>query len=107
VLRPGLEELHRLVLDHTGPAGPVFAIEATGSLHQAWIRELNQRFPGSVRLFAPSETTAARAQLESRRFKTDDRDCAALTYLPRQGQGRLVPGQVQDALAAAVRHAAA
>jgi hypothetical protein len=55
-------------------------------------------------LFAPSETTAARAQLGSRRFKTDDRDCAALTYLARQGQGRLVPDQVQDALTAAVRH---
>jgi hypothetical protein len=104
VLRPGLEELHRLVLDHTGPAGPVFAIEATGGLHQAWMRELNQRFPGSVRLFAPSETSAARAQLGSRRFKTDDRDCAALTYLARQGQGRPVPDQVHDALAAAVRH---
>jgi len=68
------------------------------------MRELDQRFPGSVRLFAPSETTAARAQLGSRRFKTDDRDCAALTYLARQGQGRRVPDQVHDALAAAVRH---
>ena len=104
VLRPGLEQLHRLVVDHTGPVRPVFAIEATGGLHQAWMRELNQRFPGSVRLFAPSETSAARAQLGSRRFKTDDRDCAALTYLARQGQGRLVPDQVHDALAAAVRH---
>ena len=104
VLRPGLEQLHRLVVDYTGARSPVFAIEATGGLHQAWMRELNQRFPGSVRLFAPSETTAARAQLGSRRFKTDDRDCAALTYLARQGQGRPVPDQTQDALAAAVRH---
>src|SRR4051794_26338426 len=104
VLRPGLEQLHRLVVDHTGLARPVFAIEATGGLHQAWMRELNQRFPGSVRIFAPSETAAARAQLGSRRFKTDDRDCAALTYLARQGQGRLVPDEVQDALTAAVRH---
>ncbi|MCU1671100.1 MAG: transposase [Blastococcus sp.] len=104
VLRPGLERLHRLVLDHSRSAGQVFAIEATGGLHQAWMRELNQRFPGSVRLFAPSETTAARAQLGSRRFKSDDRDCAALTYLARQGQGRIVPDEVQDALAAAVRH---
>ncbi|MFL6025570.1 MAG: transposase [Friedmanniella sp.] len=104
VLRPGLDELHRLVVDHTGSNAPVFAIEATGALHQAWMRELNQRFPGTVRIFAPSETAAARAQLGSRRFKTDDRDCAALTYLARQGQGRLVPDQVQDALTAAVRH---
>ncbi|WP_448619510.1 hypothetical protein [Geodermatophilus sp. URMC 65] len=57
-----------------------------------------------MRLFAPSETAAARAQPGSRRFKTDDRDCAALTYLARQGQGRVVPDEVQDALAAAVRH---
>jgi transposase len=104
VLRPGLEALQRLALEHLDGTAPVFAIEATGGLHQAWMRELNQRFPGSVRLFAPSETTAARAQLGSRRFKTDDRDCAALTYLARQGQGRLVPDESQDGLAAAVRH---
>ncbi len=104
VLRPGLEQLHRLVVDHAGPAGALFAIEATGGLHRARMRELNQRFPGSVRLFAPSETTAARAQLGSRRFKTDDRDCAALTYLARQGQGRLVCDDNGDALTAAVRH---
>jgi hypothetical protein len=88
VLRPGLDQLQRLVMDHAGTAGPVFAVEATGGLHRAWVRELNQRFPRSVRLFAPSETAAARAQLGSRRFRTDDRDCAALTYLARQGQGR-------------------
>jgi transposase len=104
VLRPGLEALQRLVLDHLEGTDPVFAIEATGGLHQVWVRELNQRFPGSVRLFAPSETTAARAQLGSRRFKTDDRDCAALTYLARQGQGRIVADRVDDALAGAVRH---
>jgi transposase len=104
VLRPGLEALQRLVVDHVGNTDPVFAIEATGGLHQVWVRELNQRYPGSVRLFAPSETTAARAQLGSRRFKTDDRDCAALTYLARQGQGRLVTNGVDDALATAVRH---
>jgi len=104
VLRPGLEALQRLVLEHADGSDPVFAIEATGGLHQVWVRELDQRFPGSVRLFAPSETTAARAQLGSRRFKTDDRDCAALTYLARQGQGRVVTDRIEDALAAAVRH---
>ncbi len=52
------------------------------------------RFPGWVWLFAPAETTASRAKLGSRRFKTDDRDTAALTYLARQGQGpkRARPG---------------
>jgi hypothetical protein len=30
VLRPGLDQLQRLVIDHAGVAGPVFAIEATG-----------------------------------------------------------------------------
>ena len=86
VLRPGLDQLHRLVVAHTGSSAPVFAVEATGALHRAWVRELNQRFPGAVRLFAPSETAAARAQLGSRRFKTDDRDCAALTYLARRAR---------------------
>jgi hypothetical protein len=61
VLRLGLDQLHRLVIDYGGAAGPVFAIEATGGLHQAGVRELNQRFPGTVRIFAPSETAAARA----------------------------------------------
>jgi transposase len=104
VLRPGLEALQRLVLEHLEGTDPVFAVEASGGLHQVWVRELNQRFPGSVRLFAPSETTAARTQLGSRRIKTDDRDCAALTYLARQGQGRVVTDRADDALAAAVRH---
>jgi transposase len=47
---------------------------------------------------------AARAQLGSRRFKSDDRDCAALTYLARQGQGRGVAGDPAGALRAAVRY---
>ena len=50
------------------------------------------------------QTTAARTQLGSRRFKTDDRDCAVLTSLARQGQGGLVADRIEDALAAAVRH---
>ena len=108
VLRDGIEELTRLVGDHAGGLPPVVAIEATGSLHRAWMTALEQRFPGSVRLFAPSETTAARAQLGSRRCKTDDRDCAALTYLARQGHGRPVPTATAtataEALTAAVRH---
>src|SRR3954453_1649913 len=45
VLRPGLEQLHRLVVDHSGAGSPVFAIEATGGLHQVWMRELDHRYP--------------------------------------------------------------
>ena len=83
----------------------VIAIEATGSLHRAWSAELERRYPGAVRLFAPSETKAARTQLGSGRFKTDDRDCAALTYLARQGGGRRWAEEVEvDALRAVVRH---
>ncbi|WP_448619513.1 hypothetical protein [Geodermatophilus sp. URMC 65] len=41
VLRPGLDQLQRLVIDHAGRRSPVFAIEAIGGLHQAWVRELN------------------------------------------------------------------
>jgi transposase len=104
VLGPGLEQLDGLVHRHAGGRTAVFAIEATGGLHRAWVAELNRRFPGAVRVFAPSETSAARMQLGSRRFKTDDRDCAALTYLARQGYGRAVPADDHDGLLAAVRH---
>jgi transposase len=103
VLREGVEELERLVTRFRGAQPPIIAIEATGGLHRAWTAELHRRFPDSVRVFAPSETAAARAQLGSRRFKTDDRDCAALTYLARQGHGRGVPDDEHEALLAAVR----
>ena len=70
----GVEQVERLVLAHPSGLAPVIAVEATGSLHQAFVAGLEQRFPGSTRLFAPSETRAARTQLGSGRFKTDDRD---------------------------------
>jgi transposase len=99
--REGIETLERLV----GSRDVVFAIEATGSLHRAWMAELERRRPGSLRLFAPSETQAARAQLGTRRFKTDDRDCAALVWLARQGAGRAaVRSDEVDAMRAAVAH---
>jgi len=86
--RAGLAALAELV-EHAGvEEAPVIALEQTGALHRAWATELELRWPGSLRVFAPSETQAARAQLGSRRVKTDDRDCAALTWLVRQGAGR-------------------
>jgi transposase len=104
VLRDGVDELERL-LASSGVAGPpVIGLEATGSLHRAWAAEIERRWPGSLRLFAPSETTAARAQLGSRRFKTDDRDCAALVWLLRQGAGRPAEPQALEALLGTVRH---
>src|SRR4051794_27022579 len=87
-----------------GRAAPLFAVEATGSLHRAWTAELERRWPGSLRLFAPSETQAARAQLGTRRFKTDDRDCAALVWLARQGAGRRATSSGVEAMLAAVSH---
>jgi transposase len=103
VARSGIAALERMLAAHAGD--PVIAIEATGSLHRAWAAELDRLHPGAIRLFARSETKAARTQLGSGRFKTDDRDCAALTYLVRQGAGRR---QVEEAsveeLRAAVRH---
>ncbi|BEP16558.1 hypothetical protein acdb102_48690 [Acidothermaceae bacterium B102] len=104
VLRSGLEQLDMLVRRHAADGVAVFAIEATGGLHRAWVADLTARFPGCVRVFAPSETAAARSQLGSRRFKTDDRDCAALTYLARQGHGRTVPDRDHQGLLDAVRH---
>jgi len=103
VARVGVEGLEAMLAAHAGE--PVIAIEATGSLHRAWVAELERLHPGSIRLFAPSETKAARTQLGSGRFKTDDRDCAALTYLARQGAGRRhADASAIDTLRGAVRH---
>jgi transposase len=99
--RAGLDRLGELV---AGGGAPVFALEATGSLHRAWAAELERRWPGSLRLFAPSQTKAARTQLGTRRFKTDDRDCAALVWLARQGAGQPASESAVDALRAAVSH---
>jgi len=106
VSRDGIASLEQMVATHAGGrAATVIAIEATGSLHRAWAGELERRHPGGVRLFAPSETKAARTQLGSGRYKTDDRDCAALTYLARQGAGRLLVHELGvETLRAAVRH---
>ncbi|SEE51209.1 IS110 family transposase [Jiangella alba] len=103
VARSRIAALEKMLAAHGGEL--VIAIEATGSLHRAWAGELERLHPGAIRLFAPSETRSARTQLGSGRFKTDDRDCAALTYLARQGVGR---GQGEESaveeLRAAVRH---
>ncbi|TCO11632.1 transposase [Kribbella steppae] len=106
VSRVGVASLEQMMAGCSdGCHEPVIAIEATGSLHEAWARELERRHPGAVRLFAPSETKAARTQLGSGRFKTDDRDCAALTYLARQGAGRLAVDELEvEVLRAVVRH---
>lgn len=104
VLRDGIDELSRLIADSGVEGPPVIGLEATGSLHRAWASELERRWPGSLRLFAPSETTAARGQLGSRRFKTDDRDCAALVWLVRQGAGRPAESDAVEALRGTVRH---
>lgn len=106
VLRDGVDELERLIAASDVPGAPVIGLEATGALHRAWATEIERRWPGSLRLFAPSETTAARGQLGSRRFKTDDRDCAALVWLVRQGAGRRVEPDVVEAMLGTVRHRA-
>src|SRR3954452_16286810 len=103
VARSGIVVLEKMLATHAGDR--VIAIEATGSLHRAWAAELERLHPGALRVFAPSETKAARTQLGSGRFKTDDRDCAALTYLARQGAGRRQCEEaVVEELRAAVRH---
>lgn len=106
VLREGIDELERLIASSGVDGSPVIGLEATGALHRAWATEIERRWPGSLRLFAPSETTAARAQLGSRRFKTDDRDCAALVWLVRQGAGRPAEPRLVEALLGTVRHRA-
>lgn len=102
--REGADELARLIAASGAAGEPLIGVEATGSLHQPLTAELERRFPGRVRLLAPSETKAARAQLGSRRFKTDDRDCAALVWLLRQGLGRSPEPAELEGLLGAVRH---
>lgn len=104
VSRDGIARLEVELVERAA-GRPVIAVEASGSLHRPWATELERRYPGAVRVFAPSETKAARIQLGSGRFKSDDRDCAALTYLARQGLGRRFGEQsAVEALRAAVRH---
>jgi hypothetical protein len=102
-LREGIERLCALIAEADAPQ-TVIPIEATGSLHLPWVTELERRLPGSTRLFAPSETHATRTGLGSRRLKDDDRDCAALVSLARQGRGRSAQGGALEALLDAVRH---
>ena len=64
----GVDELERLIEGAAIAASPAIGIEATGALHRAWSAEVDCRWPDSLRLFAPSETAAARAQLGSRRY---------------------------------------
>jgi transposase len=104
VLREGVDELGRLIAASGVSGPPVIGLEATGALHRAWAAEIERRWPGSLRLFAPSETTAARGQLGSRRFKTDDRDCAALVWLLRQGAGKPAEPDLVAAMLGGVRH---
>jgi Transposase len=104
MLREGIDTLAGLIAASGVARAPIIGVEATGRLHQAWVAELERRWPGSVRLFAPSETQAARAQLGSRRHKTDDRDGAALVWLVRQGAGRPAATDTVAALLGAVRH---
>jgi len=104
VLREGVDELERLIVASGVDGRPVIGLEATGALHRAWAAEIERRWPGSLRLFAPSETTAARGQLGSRRFKTDDRDCAALVWLLRQGAGRPAEPDLVAAMLGSVRY---
>ncbi len=62
-LREGIERLCELIESQAAPE-TVIAIEATGSLHLPWVGELERRLPGSTRLFAPSETQAARTSAD-------------------------------------------
>lgn len=104
VLAEGVDELASLISASAIAGPPVIGMEATGALHRAWAAEIERRWPGSLRSFAPSETTAARAQLGSRRFKTDDRDCAAMIWLLRQGAGRPAQPDPLEALLGTVGH---
>lgn len=104
VLRDGFDQLAQLIETSGVEGAPVIGIEETGALHRPWAAAIERRWAGSLRLFAPSETTAARAQLGSRRFKTDDRDCASMIWLLRQGAGRRFEPETVETMLGATRH---
>ena len=56
VLRDGVERARAADRRERRAGAPVIGLEATGALHRAWAAELERRWPGSLRLFAPSET---------------------------------------------------
>lgn len=102
VSRAGIAALEKMLAAHAGER--VVAIEATGSLHRAWAAELERQHPARSACSLPRKP-GPRTQRGSARFKTDDRDCAALTYLARQGAGRPQSEEaVVEELRAAVRH---
>jgi hypothetical protein len=53
VLREGVDALAGLIVASGVAGAPTIGVEATGRLHHAWVAELERRWPGSVRLFAP------------------------------------------------------
>jgi hypothetical protein len=77
VMRKGVDELERLIAASGVDGPPVIGLEATGSLPRAWAAEIERRWPGSSRLFAPSETTAQ--VLALRRPPGTQREGARLT----------------------------
>jgi hypothetical protein len=92
VLRDGVDELERLIAG-SGVAGPpVIGLEATGGLHRAWAAEIERRWPGSLRLLAPSETPTVR------QARPDD------PQAPRRDPRRRSPRHHQRARRSAQQH---
>jgi hypothetical protein len=94
-LREGIERLCELIESQAAPE-TVIAIEATGSLHLPWVAELERRLPGSTRLFAPSETQAARTRTGCRPpiiKRRTSRSASRRSVLTRSWAGRSIfPG---------------
>ncbi|MDQ4131607.1 MAG: hypothetical protein M3133_11580 [Actinomycetota bacterium] len=74
--RIGLAELERRVVD-AGGGQPLIALEQTGALHRAWQAALAERWPGALRVFAPSETQAS-LRRPARDYPS--RSCSAAQY---------------------------
>ena len=75
-LREGVDELEEMIARAGCDAGPVIAIEATGSLHRAWARELERRYPRSRSSASPRPTGSIRRP-GSPRPATSRRRCGA------------------------------
>ena len=73
----------------------MFALEATGALHRAWAARARAALAGVVAVVRAVGDAGGANQLGTRRFKTDDRDCAALVWLA--APGRRSPGRADSA----------
>lgn len=102
VLRDGVDALERMIAASGVEGPPMIGLEATGALHRVG---RSRSSGGGQGRCACSPRRRRPPRSWAREDSRDDRDCAALVWLVRQGAGRRVEdGGAVDAPSATVRH---